>query len=774
MNFESLKLDFITYLKEKYGVDESENNLIDENISIFSYKKDFEEFLKDKKGVIPSIFSIDVSELESLDFNNGQFLSETREISEEENEITLGLLNDLIQQEEYFDEIDTDKNSTIDKSEAINFLSERSQSNSDSNEINIENLFSENTTKNTSENSVLDFGDDYNKIFSSQEFDTLTSIFDTDNDGIISEEENKNAISLLSILDGQENDFSSDDISIIKEYISGLSNSGFSSEDIKKNIWGFDGDINELSKKDFEELIKNINNIGIASIAEAIQEGIKTNTVMEANNAGTNPNTSSGPSGNSVSSPAYTEKNINNMSIKELESELETAKQETENAENVYLSELEKVDKELSNKIKENKESISSKEEELNNANTQLSELNTKIENDTTKLESAKSRIGDIDSNISELKQLLNNPEYNKTEIEAKISELIAEKNELNNQTIPSLEENIENNKGKVSNLSNNVIPQLELEIQDLNKEAQTYETELNNLAASNEGLKTQLGNYNNALEYVESIESILQSKKLSQEKAKNLDMPENSEAPKDYSNLEEYTFKNLPLNYNLDGQEYHCVNIAGYDTNGDGEIDFKPDSWEELQRYFLNGGVANIGKFGSMQCHNYSDVLGQFVLGDANLEFVQALYNETNDPDYGNIDKAGELAKSREWNPRRFAQCKAEDRDAERAIIENELQNGRPCLVSVPYTGGQHYAVAVGISDNGDILIWDSYNCSMEKLGKSSNSDSNKLHRNLATGNGVMVYCEGYSYQYSSAKLIDYWSYVDNSPEYVLENGYK
>ena len=774
MNFNALKLDFITYLKEKYGIEESESNLIDGNISIFSYQKDFEEFIKDKKGVLPSIFSIDVSELESLDFNNGQFFDETREISKEENDITLGLLNDLIQQEEYFDEIDSDANSNIDKSEAIDFLLKMGQNNNNPNEISIENIFSKNTQDKTSKNIFLDFGDDYNKIFSSQEYDTLNTIFDTDNDGIISEEENKNAISLLSILDGNENDFSTNDLSIIKEYISGLSNSDLSAEDIKKNIWGFDGDINELSKKDFEELIKNINNIGIASIAEAIQEGIKTNTVMEANNAGTNPNTSSGPSGNSVSSPAYTEKNINNMSIKELESELETAKQETENAENVYLSELEKVDKELSNKIKENKESISSKEEELNNANTQLSELNTKIENDTTKLESAKSRIGDIDSNISELKQLLNNPEYNKTEIEAKISELIAEKNELNNQTIPSLEENIENNKEKVSNLSNNVIPQLELEIQDLNKEAQTYETELNNLAASNEGLKTQLENYNNALEYVESIERILQSKKLSQEKAQDLDMPENSEAPKDYSNLEEYTFKNLPLSYNLDGQEYHCVNIAGYDTNGDGEIDFKPDSWEELQRYFLNGGVANIGKFGSMQCHNYSDILGQFVLGDANLEFVQALYNETNDPNYGNIDKAGELAKSREWNPRRFAQCKAADRDAERAIIENELQNGRPCLVSVPYTGGQHYAVAVGISDNGDILIWDSYNCSMEKLGKSSNSDSNKLHRNLATGNGVMVYCEGYSYQYSSAKLIDYWSYVDNSPEYVLENGYK
>lgn len=229
-----------------------------------------------------------------------------------------------------------------------------------------------------------------------------------------------------------------------------------------------------------------------------------------------------------------------------------------------------------------------------------------------------------------------------------------------------------------------------------------------------------------------------------------------------------------MPMTYTLDGEEYHCIGFEGYDLDGDGEIDFKPDSWEEVQRYFANGGVANIGKFGSMQCHNYSDVLGQFVLGDANMEFVQALYNETNDNTYGDVDTAGKLATQREWNPRRFAQCKASDRDAERAIIENELQNGRPALVSVPTSQGQHWAVAVGISDDGDILIWDSYNGSIKKLGRSSNNDTNDLHRNLATSNGVMVYCQNYSYSYSEFAYIDYWNYVENSPQYVLETGYR
>ena len=126
------------------------------------------------------------------------------------------------------------------------------------------------------------------------------------------------------------------------------------------------------------------------------------------------------------------------------------------------------------------------------------------------------------------------------------------------------------------------------------------------------------------------------------------------------------------------------------------------------------------------------------------------------------------------EYNSRDFAQCKAKDRDAERAIIENELQNGRPCLVSVPYVGGTHWVTAIGLSDDGDILIWDSYDGSIKKLGCSSNDDKEKLHRNMATGNGVMVFCDGYSFQYATAKHIDYWEMINNPKYDPLVEGIK
>ncbi len=168
---------------------------------------------------------------------------------------------------------------------------------------------------------------------------------------------------------------------------------------------------------------------------------------------------------------------------------------------------------------------------------------------------------------------------------------------------------------------------------------------------------------------------------------------------------------------------------------------------------------------------HNYSNVLADLTLGVANTDLTAALIQETENPEYGDLDTAGLYEKQAEYNTRDCVPCKAKDRNAERAIIENELQNGRPCLVSVPYDGGCHWVTAVGMSDDGDILIWDSYNSSIEKLGRSSNSDETKLHRNMATSNGVMVYVQGSSYKYANPGYVNYWDdCVGKDVEYTLE----
>ena len=739
MNFQQFKIDFLSFLQEKYNIDTNlvnSDSFSSDNINIFMYQSEFEEYLKTNSDLDISLFSSDGSDLSSINLENSNYTQ--KEITDEENEIIVDLLKDYTDQEEI-----------LNSSDAENAL-----------------------TPNV-KNSSLNFSDNYNDVFDANELSILNTLFDLNKDGSISDDENTNALDMINLLDGNADSLTKKDFEIIKNYISKLLKSGMDNKEIINNIMSLDSNSESLSIDDFQKIVSNNTSENLTETIPLTNQSNSQNEIQNNSSSNsTSDNISSSNRNNTPSGSAQTEKNVNNMSIKELEAELENAKSAVSTAENDYKNELKLVNEELSKKMTETTENISLKESELESANTQLSDLNSKINADTSALNDANARIGDIDSSISELESLLTNEDVDKESIQSQISNLEEEKRKIEEETIPGLEESIETNQNAVQKLESETIPAIQSELAKLNEDYAKYEQEVKNISESNNGLKIKLETYESALEYKNNVEKTLQSKKISQEKALNSDMPKNSEAPQDYSSLDEYTFKNLPLSYSLNGQEYHCVGIAGYDLNSDGKVDFKPDSWEELQRYFANGGVANIGKYGTKQCHNYSDMLGQFVLGDVNQEFVQALYDETNNPEYGNKDTAGKMGTDKNWNPRRFAACKSNNRDEERAIIENELQNGRPCLIRVD--GYSHYVAAVGIADNGDILIWDSYDGDMERLGRTANNDNNEEHRNLVNKDGVMVYCEGYSYQYATAKTIDYWSYVGNSPEYVLKNGYK
>ncbi len=71
-------------------------------------------------------------------------------------------------------------------------------------------------------------------------------------------------------------------------------------------------------------------------------------------------------------------------------------------------------------------------------------------------------------------------------------------------------------------------------------------------------------------------------------------------ENSRDYRDKASTDFTNMPLTYELDGEKYHCVGFQGSNVDGDGEKYFKPDSWEEAQRYLTNGGLTNLGQYGS------------------------------------------------------------------------------------------------------------------------------------------------------------------------------
>lgn len=765
MNFEALKAGFFTYLQEKLASEKNAEQTDLKNISdasIFMYQDEFKEYLQHELGANSSLFNANIYEIMSNGIDSSQL-----EISDEKNknsEIMTDLISQMLSSTN-----DNGSNRQINENELNMLLSSLDGSQTLSlTDITSADIF-ENSYVLNNQKTQYDFISSYNIELTDFEQSTLDILFDTDKDGTVSENEKQQAEKLLSAIDTSHDKITKEDITLLQNYIKELTKLGFSESEIAQNIMGLDNDANTLSESDFAQIANELQNgASIQELQAASNAGINPNSVMESNGGGTE------SSGKTPKSPAIAKKNLDNMSIRDLESELTNAKNQVKDAQNSYLNEVEKLNSELASKIKTVNSNIETTNGKLDDANTQLDNCNSQLKKDKQDLNDAKNRVGDINSEISALEAQKKLPNANLTEINSKIKALKEEKKKLESETIPTLNDSIDKLENEIDELNNNTIPNLEKTLSEYKEELTQYEQEVNELANGNDGLKALQNAYTEAVSYQSSVESKLELRKADREQQENSDRPDNSEAPKDYSGNENYDMTNMPITYNLDGKEYHCVGFSGYDLDGDGEIDFKPDSWEEVQRYFANGGVANIGKYGSMQCHNYSDMMGQFILGDVNQEFVQALYDETNNPDYGDLDMAGKLAKQGKYNPRRFAQCKSANRDEERAIIENELQNGRPVLVSVPYTGGQHWVAAVGMSDDGDILIWDSYNGSMEKLGCSSNSDKNKLHRNMATGNGIMVYCEDYSYQYKTAKLIDYWKYVGNSPEYVRQNGYK
>lgn len=557
-------------------------------------------------------------------------------------------------------------------------------------------------------------------------------------------------------------------------------------------MMGEDGDIENLSMMDIDKVLQNLN-IDLAQVAEKtvndilavsandiandnqIQPQEKVNNELNkysnsdnSSNSGDSTksvNSSGGSrSGKRVASPANTQKDVSNMSIADLENELFASKANVDKEYKNYNNEVKSLNSELATNLTTEKTAAEKSQNEITQAKSELSTHKSNLSNYNSNLSSAKSEVSSISSSISSLQSKLNEkdkdgkPKNDNASIQSQISELQSKKDKLENETIPKLEQDIADTEEKINKLENETIPKSEQDLEAHNKKVAEYQNQINTLATSNPQLQAKMDSYNKAVQYQNQVEQTLATRKADQAKSQATNMPAVGEGSKDYRGNDSTDWTNMPLSYELDGQSYHCVGFAGNDFDGDGKIDFKPDSWEEYQRYAVNAGLINKGQYGSMQCHNYSNVTADIVLGTVNGDLGQAFVQETEDANYGDLDMAGKMGREQKYNSRDYQLCKAADRDAESAIIRNELQNGRPCLVSVPSSQGQHWVVAVGMSENDDILIWDSYNSSMEKLGKTSNNDDTSLHRNMATSNGVMVFVEGTHHSYGNYGYLNYW----------------
>ena len=578
------------------------------------------------------------------------------------------------------------------------------------------------------------------------ETNILNKLFGFEDKANATDEKQLEAETMLGSLIDDNQGITADKIKILQEYIGDLTKQNLSEDDIVKTIKMLDGNEDILSKEDFQELAKLIQNKGLQAFLE--DAGIESNESAEA---ASNDATSAGGGTNS---PASAEKSLENMSLEELEAELNSAKQALNDA-------IKSADADLA-------QQKTTCEENLKNAQTESQKLTEEINTNTTKINTYQSEINSNTNTISNLQAQINNAKASEnnegnpidvTGLENQIAELNTRNQELAKE-IEALEE-----KNKELETSKQEQEQL---ITQYTNELTQIETKISTLATSNEQVKQ-------AQDKLNSVQAMYDKRKAEQAKADEVEILDVNTNAKDLRESEDLS--NLPLTYELDGVTYHCPKFAAYDTDGNGTKDFQINSWEEFQRYALNAGICNVGKYGSMQCQNASAWYLQFALGVADLNIVNAMKEETQSSNATNDDTAGYMTTTIGEEPgknQRYLMKVLGDRDQSYEIIVNELKNGRPCVVSVPGGSSAHYVLAMGISDNGYILIMDSYDCSMKKLGYANSqayAKGDKQHRNLATRNGVLIFSNEHTYLYGDngdhLKNEDYWETSEGDADY-------
>ena len=782
INFQNLQIlqKFKEYLAEKNETIAGEEEKYDtDSANIYSqYSGEFRNFIQETFGSkYDSIFTegFQASGLQDIKYVNGSFQNTNDQINSSEIELFTEILNELTQTEGFMDTIDTNFDGQVSDEEYNGLLTNLSDTEGKINSDKFLSFVSNSiaTAQKTNEffsdqkniemfdvdkDGVLSDAEKINsKCFLSSltgdnnglgedDFELFTQMFDGDGDGVLSNAESKTLKKCIEIL-GKDEANKDNPLGVLKNYINTLyQNPAYTKDNLIEFIKGLDGNGEDLTAED------------VLKLSEYAAMGIMPNEILEADDELSAQTSPAGSGANAPFNPAIKEMTVDNMSIEELEAELQNAKEATKTALADFEATLEQENAELAKKLEEVNKNITDTQNEITETQTTITEKEASLSD-------AKTQVSSLDGQISSLEGQLSTceDESEKSSIRAKIAELKGQKEQLENETIPQLNEQIAQAKEKLEELN--------AKLEEYNTQLTEVQNEISALAQTNPTIAAKQEAYNQALQYESTVQQKLELRKADAARAENVDMPSLDERSEDYSGNEEYDFTNMPLTYNLNGKEFHCVGSTSYTVNGK---EYKIDSIEQLQRLFANGGLANIGQYGTMQCHNYSNVFADFMLGSIDSRIVEAIFEENYNPAYGDQDTAGLMGSQGEYNKRDFAQCKAKNRDEERAIIENELQNGRPVLVSVPGKSGTHWVTAIGISDDGDILIWDSYDGGVEVLGKSSNTDTNSLGRNMATANGIMVYCKGYSFQYATAKHIDYWEYIRNPNYDPLVEGIK
>lgn len=787
----SLLNDFNKYIQK---TDASSGTSVNGVNDLVKHKDKFKEFIQKELKADPNKFLIDLK-ANNIKIENEQ-VTLSSEFDDSDKE-TAELINLLLEENSAADLIDKSGDGEISNDELSEFLSKMEKIENFSVEDNFIEIEEDNFDK--EEKELIE-----NFINS----DNIKKKIDKNNDGKISKEEVSGFFEKISSFKDykiEDNKVSAgtDEAQIMQEIINGA----LKDEEVKKSI-----DSNNDGKLDEDEIKNFLNSIGslddnkddlsLEDIFKAFEETTEINQTTEnrpeINNTCTTDNTGGGgtvqnsnptsggtsganKSGSTSGKSAVdsTEKNIENMTESELENELKDANNDINNKESNLKSildgndekikeleeaansaysalqeELSNVNKELSLELNNCKDAISSKEKEINETEISIEKQKTTVSNAQAAYDNEVSKKASLESAKSALESS-SDSELSDSQKSDKKSKLSQIKNELAQIDIEGKKQALETAKEKLEELENkkdSLINDPANGLNALNKNKTEIENKISTLSEESPELSGLLSNYQTAQNALDSAkeqakDTAIQELKDSREYMEKVQKALNQ---KEADNIKsKYSLKGFSGTYILNNTEYDTLAIEGF------------DSLEELQKYVINAGLTNTGQYGSKQCFNYSQEIAQIMLGCADERLLEAFISETeNASSFGDIDLAGKWARDKEYNSRPFHQTKASTREAEYSIMASELNEGRPCVVSVPYTGGNHYAVAVGLRRGAtepyqasDFLIMDSYNGSIQQLGTK---------RKIATGNGVFVYDEGYSFK-ERDKALDYWSFINS-----------
>ena len=140
MNISALIQGFTNYLDELNKISNKNYNTQANNASIFMYSSEFKNYLQEQTGADSSISSMSVSDLISMDFEDGKFVNS--DSSEEDNAGVNDILNDLFKDDNVKKSVDKDGDGVLSDEEKNAFLDAIKNLDNDAENISLDDIMS--------------------------------------------------------------------------------------------------------------------------------------------------------------------------------------------------------------------------------------------------------------------------------------------------------------------------------------------------------------------------------------------------------------------------------------------------------------------------------------------------------------------------------------------------------------------------------------------------------------------------------------------------------